>query len=1516
MGSELSTMSGGGRNVEACSEARTRRADHERPTPNVIPLGYASGQAPPPLLPDGEIRSVADDASNTSWSRSAVTVSTYSAQHSVLSTTDQSAHQQHREHSMPMCDTNSATAFPAAEAPLQQQQRRTQYSIYARQMRRRGRDGDRLGSLHRNSAVDFLFANEFFSRSDSTVGSEAEIDSGSGDDKNDAGRAHYHCSITPMETISPYRPGRPLSRGLAGEELFEHPLQHAMDGAPALASSPTAVTVISATSPPHAKTSSTGQSEKAASTAVSVVVSGIDGSSDLPPALTSSRNSSTASHDSKPSAAGGDKDGATPSPSSRPLSWRKRLLRPVSQSSSQAHCKGSATKRDPSGDAGAALSSQEEKKFKARKKISHPERPLERKHPHRANSSEVAAGASSEAVGAAIISVGEEPLAAGTEAPIRKESLRAVTTAELSELDLSALKARQFTYSERRGIAAETERLRPAGDPGGSASPALANEKKGVGVAGEYGSLMRASASPAHQQHATGEDDGGRRSASSGACPPRSSMSPPCHSDSFLKRFLGCNDSDGGSSTGIARHHGHEPGHRRRGGDGHSNRVAAVMPTCLLNSKHHRRRLMRASSGGGGHDLNNESCNGFFAPTQRSGQRRMLYGSDGEIGRSDDDEADLNSESGNSTDSMREAARMASGGGGAMVHAFGSFFDGSQSGSLHSVSSLHGPAWIGDYADGGMAEATAATGVPTLCDGGGARRAARHHPTPDLHPSRITGASVSGAGVLNTQSQRVADTLPEPTSPSPSPGANCQVAPSMPESGQSARDSPLPVLATPASVSAAEAPASRKRVESPAVIRRVPSATAPCRGAHSHIRAATEVSSGSSVFGSGSSGGSGIAPEVDSIGLAGSSRLTPPAEAVSPSLLSPPPRPQAAVTWTEAHSFRRGSVGGGNTDLSTVEGAAGSSTTPKSFSSDACRRSHLGNVSNSDGGAPQATTSVLASVQGSGDALRPTRADSKDLILRPDRATSANRRHSGRNDDAPGGSGSRQRRPRNRTHSSGARLSSFSFSSDSFLHGKVRGRLAKAAAAAAAAYSSSIERRRRMSGSGGTQVHARHHIHSDADSVTSGASPSTAARKAEADGRHDCRHHSSSGHHHHKRHGINTSSDRKREMRSRRHLRSGYGNGSEMGSLVAGLDDLLLGNDGKAVSGNLTALYVRSVSSSSSSLAPSSRNSSANGGVGGSGNGVGSGSVRALRKRAAKARDLSASSSVDSESNSHLRSHWTASALPMHRLPLMETSSSSFATVAAVGSASGAAAGGACGMKLPSFKLDTGVDIRSSAGACSDFPASSGGCRLTSECNAVVRPHHPTHQQQQQPRTAIAAPHEVIGKGHSNSSNRRSQSLRSPAAVGSATTAAALPQMHSGVMSRNASPGVGVAANMSVPMPMINGCEKRSRRPTVAPSAAGVHSSVSVSGAHLPRMPPPTSLRCASSKSDGDGDSVTLSFLDVNSRGDGGAAASLLAGPSRDSSTKRRRPTTQNFTPWSVDMSRFKALQEAQESSS
>ncbi|KAG5512043.1 hypothetical protein GH5_07997 [Leishmania sp. Ghana 2012 LV757] len=247
MGSELSTVPGGGRNVEVCSEVRTRRADHERPTPNIIPLGHANGQAPPPLPPDGETRSAADDASNTSQSRSAVTVSTYSAQHSVLSTTDQSVHQQHREHSMPVCDMNCATAFPAAEAPLQQQQqRRTQYSIYARQMRRRGR----LGSLHRNSDVDFLFASEFFSRSDSTVGSEAEIDSESGDDKNDAGRAHHHRGITPIDSISPYRPGRPLSRGLAGDALFEHPLQHEMDGGPILASSPTAAAVISATSLP------------------------------------------------------------------------------------------------------------------------------------------------------------------------------------------------------------------------------------------------------------------------------------------------------------------------------------------------------------------------------------------------------------------------------------------------------------------------------------------------------------------------------------------------------------------------------------------------------------------------------------------------------------------------------------------------------------------------------------------------------------------------------------------------------------------------------------------------------------------------------------------------------------------------------------------------------------------------------------------------------------------------------------------------------------------------------------------------------------------------------------------------------------------------------------------------------------------------------------------------------------------------------------------------------------------
>ncbi|KAG5487089.1 hypothetical protein LSCM1_07761 [Leishmania martiniquensis] len=1543
MGNDLSTASGGGRTVEAWSDARTRRVVHEQPIASILPPSHGDGRVPPPLLPSGEIRSAADDALITPSSWSAVTVSTCSTPQSVFATLEESLHAPHRAHGMSMRDESSATALPASAAPLQQPQKRTQYSMYARQMRRRGRDGGRLRLHQRNSGVDFLVANEFFSRSDSTVGSESDLGSQSasgssaaGEDANNARRARHRCGMTPMEPISPHRPGRPLSRGLTRHRLFEHSLQHEMyevDGAPVSAWSATAAAVAAtlATSPPHAQSSSTGRAEKTASKAVSTVGSGLDGSSDLPPALTSSRNCSTGSHDSKPSLASGSKGGATPSPSSRPLSWRKRLLQPVSQNSSGAPTKVGAAKRSPSDDGdGALLSSQEEKKCSTRRKGLRPEGSLGWKYlPHASGS------------GAAAISISEETLVATGEVPITKESLRSIPKVELSGLDLSTCKV---THPDSCDTRAEAERLRTAGGTVGSNALTLANRERDAGVAGEYGSHVRAPTSPAQQRRTADEYDGGQRRVSSAAYPPRSLESPACQSTSTSSHHSGSSSS----STGSTRHPNPAACHPHRSRDADNNSAAETTLACLAEPRHRHRRLTRTSSGGGGHDLCDESCNDFFASAQQCGPYRMLYGTDGILGgsgcdSSDDDESDRNSESGSSTASMREAARMASGGGGAMVPSFGSFFDGSQSSSLRSETPSPGQPWIGDYADGRRAEVTAAAGMPALYDGRGTRKAARHHPNPGLHRCGASEAFENDAGVLHTQLQRLAHTLSRPTPPLPSPGANYPAAPAMPEEGsQGTRDSPLSALTTPASVVSGEAATSHQRFEAPAAIREALSATAHCHGAQSHIRAATEARSNSSgVFGSGSSGDSGAVSHPSATGPVGPSRASPAAEAVAPSLLPQPPKPQTPAAHTEARRFRRCDVEDRNTDLAEAEGAAAFSTTPKSFNSDAGRRHHPGNGGSSSssggggggGGALQASVSVLASVQGSGNALRPLRADSKDLILRPDRTTAATRHRSGRDDNAPGGSGSRQRRPRNRMHSSGARHSSFSFSSDSFLYGKVRGRLAKAAAAAVAANSSSIERRRRASGSGGgggMQAHARHRVHSDTDSVALGASPSASPRKAENDGCHDCRHPSgSSGSHYqyHKHHGINTSSDRKREMRSRRHLCSGHGNGSEIGSLVAGLDDLLLGTDSRAASGNLTALYPRSVSSSSSSLAPSSRNSSANGGVGGSGSGVGSGSVRALCKRAAKARDLSASSSVDSESNGHLHSDWTAppllppqqqqqraaagsaaSASPMYRLPLVKTSSSTSGTVAVHGSANGAAAGGACGMKLPSFKLSKGIDMNSSPDASIDRPAKNGVCRLTSEYNTVAcSPNLLHHQQQQQPQMTMTALHDLIGREHSSSSNRPSQPPRSPAA---------LPAMQSVAMSQKASPGVGMTASVSVSMPMINGHEKWPRQPTIAPNMAGLPPNGSVGGAHLPRMPRQASFRCTSSRSDGDSDFVAVSLLDVNSRGDGGASASLLVGSARDSSTKRRRPTTQNFTPWSVDLSRFKALHEAQESPS
>ncbi|TPP44092.1 hypothetical protein CGC21_9645 [Leishmania donovani] len=1175
MGNDLSTMSGGGRNLEVWGEARARRVSNELPTPRTIPLGHGDNLVPPALLLDAEMRSAADEASSTSSLRSAGT-----------------------------------------------------YSMYARQMRRPGCDGGRYGLQHHNSGVDFMVANEFFNCSDSTLGSEADLDSSSGigssgsDGNDDAGGVHHRCGMAPREPTLPYGSGRRLT----GNELSAHSPRRGrneVDGAPALGSTATAAAAASATSPAHAKSSSTGRAETITTKAVSVVVSGVDCSSSI------------------------RDDGIS----------------------------GSATQWG-SPDAADA--------------------------------------------GTATTTIGVEAL--------------------VSRMKLSTTKESPSVDAKQRHT---------SGDLSGSTAPALSNEKRG----GQCDSFTCVSSSPAQQHHAAGKDGRGKPGANRSSDPPRSSESP-------------------------AHHHSRQVQHHHCGGDDGSNAVPETVLASLVDSKSHHRQPRRNRSLGGKLDLHDESPNDFFASTQRSGH----------------------------------------------------LFADSRAASLYSVSSSPGQAWTGDYAGRGVMQLTAAVDhraldMQKVDDVGGTSEASRHHPSRGLLCSGSCTACVNSTGTFNATSQPQQADLQRKiemhlqrmtyTSKSPSLVTSNQVVSVRPENSQGTRHSLISTLPMPLNVGAAEAPANRGQVGAAAVMREALSAGASCRDGHGHVHTAASVSicsngSGSSSFGSSSSGDRSISPDVSVRELVKSSRVKPPAKAESPPLLPQPPPPQTAVMRTKTHSFRGHGGRRGPTNLSATEGLAASAVSPKRHSSCAGRRHHHGNGSSNSGDALHATASVLTSVQGSCSALRPTRADSKDLILRPDRTASARRhRRGGGDENAPEGSGSRQRHPQNRKLSSRTHFTSFSFSSDSFLYGKVRGHLAKAAAVAA--NSSSIERRRHASGcesSGGTQAHARHHAHGEVDSVALGASPSASSRKGEA----ECRHRG-----------------------------SGCGNESGMGSVVADLDDLLLGADGRAPSGNLTALYPRSASSSLS-LAPSSRNSSTNGSC------VSSGSVRALRKRAARARDLSASSS---------------------------TSNSCGGAVAANGSASSAVTGGTRGMKLPSFKPNMGVGISNSPDTSSGRPVN---------INYVLQP------------------------------------LRSPAANGSATMAAASPEIHSVAKSHSTSSGSGVAADTSGAMPTVHGHEKASWQPSMLPKVPCALFNGSGSGAHLPRMPPASSPRHASSKRDGDTDSLTVSFPDANGRGDGGSgaaasssAASLLAGPSRDSSAKRRRPTTQSFTPWSVDMSRFKALQEAQE---
>ncbi|GET85816.1 hypothetical protein, unknown function [Leishmania tarentolae] len=1337
MGNELTAMSGsGGRRLEVWSDARARRLENELPTPHTIPLDYGHNPVPPALLLDAEVRWVADDRKTTLSPRSAVTVSPNSSQSHAQSKTRQSPNAESRRCNMSMSDTTSWTALPAEALSSKQRQlqKRTQYSMYARQMRRRGRDRGQYTRLHHNSGVDFMDANEFFNRSDSTVGSEANLDnssdmrsSGSSDEEDVAGEVHHHyCGMSPSETallnISGYH--------LAGNEPSEHLMWGKPDevgGAPALVSAPMAPAATSPTLLPLTKRGSTCGEEMAAAKAVSVVVSGVDCKRDPPLALTSSTNSS---HKSKSSAANGKKVSVTPLPSARKSSWHKRLLRSGSRSSIRdGVSSGSVTQRSSSDAIDGVLSSHEEQrckmgKKKTSKRSSHPEELLELKHPQSTRSSAAVSLTSPETAGATATVIGVEGPVSGMQVCTTPESLHA--------------------DAKRRHI---------RGDLGG-----------------QCGSFMRAPSSQALQPHATCEYGGGKPGANSGTDPPRSSESPTQQRSGDSSRYL-----DGGSK---APHQSHQEHHHC--GDDDGNKAPPETGSArLVNTRFHNRQVMYSSSIGGRLDMHGESSNNFFASTQRSGQYRMLYG--------------MGNESETSAASMCEAVCMAtSGGDGDAAHSFGSFFAGSRNLSLYSWSSSPGQAWTGDYTDCRWMELTAEVDCRVLDtrkadDGGvGMHEVSQGRPSRRLPQNGGGVDSVREAGAFSAASppQRMAYTVQ-----SPSPVTNNPDVHSGPASSQGTGHLLISGLPMPPNVGAAKAPANFRQIDAPTVRRESRSAGTP-RDDHHHGHAHTTTGLNSR------SGDSSMSPDVSVRELVKSSRVKPAVKAVLPQLLPQPPPLETVVMPTKTHSIRGSSSSGGGggepMSMSATKAVPGSAMTEKKGSGCAGRQQRHGNGSGSSGGALHATGSLLTSVQGSGSTLRLTRADSKDLILRPHRTASARRRRrGGRDEDAPEGSSSCQRRLQNRNLSSGTHTSSFSFSSDSFLYGKVRGYLAKGAAAVAA-NSNSIERRRHMSDCGsseGTEARARHHAHMEADTVALGtSSPSASSRKSEAEG--PCCSNSTQRH-------------PEREARGWRHVSSKHGNENEMGSVVAGLDDLL-GPDNRTPSGNLTTLCLRSVSSSLS-LAPSSRNSSANGSR------VSSGSVRALRKRAAKVLDLSTSSSVDSEASGRLQ-HRTASLAPQ--------------------------------------------------------------------------------QQQHEATGAIATASAMHHRPVVKNSNSSAGAVAANGSVSSSVTGG----------TRSTTSGTGATADMLGTMPMVSGHEKSSRRSSMGTNVPCTPLKDSGGGAHVPRRQP-CSPHHAGSKMDGDTDSAAAAS----------SAASLLAGPSRDSSTKRRRPTTQSFSLWSVDMSLFKALQEAQE---
>ncbi|KPA73340.1 hypothetical protein ABB37_09899 [Leptomonas pyrrhocoris] len=652
---------------------------------------------------------------------------------------------------------------------------------------------------------------------------------------------------------------------------------------------------------------------------------------------------------------------------------------------------------------------------------------------------------------------------------------------------------------------------------------------------------------------------------------------------------------------------------------------------------------------------------------------------------------------------------------------------------------------------------------------------------------------------------------------------------------------------------------------------------------------------------------------------------------------------------------------------------------------------------------------AIASLQTSDDTL-PTRADSKDFLLRHPHdgrptvtttntaAVAALTRQSShessglhRLDSEKRSSGSHHhhhhhshRRSHGRSNgSSGRHNGSFSFSSESLLDGRARGRLAKAAAASNAA-SNSVERRRAtsthsLSNNNGSNTNnkslhltgsdgpgdgavSRRHQSRDRSSTSSRSSqnllrsctpPRHRVEKAGggdfASGpssprrsRHLHRREQREGESERRRHShrggprrpidpdASDGSGSQRRLRSRSDLNGSSRRPSSASvSLVAGLDEVLPHKP----------MQPRNTSSSisSSTAAASSRNSST-GSTEHRGEPVGRSSVRCLRRMAAKARDVSNSSSCDLDaaahntpggSNGHSKSdnvyHPHSTAMPQQ--PSEQNSSNSGpATLSPQlarglvnsGSASATAPvvhfpgitalngsgtlvahnpnGDPCAMKLPLFKQNMVVERSSSSNDVNaDRPVNNGGLRQQ-------------QQQQYSGNEAVAAllfqctpltlSHEGSGNQYKGSGSYVMQPARPQGSNGNGRA----------LRSTNNGEGSGGRDKEGND---ING-SGGDRVTTSGEPQKGLNAGMNSSGgATMSLVHKQLSLGGVSSVGSSDA-AAPLFFGEGNVRTS--VSSALLTQP-RDSSTKRRRPATASFTPWSVDLSRFDKLREQQNAS-